>query len=101
MRAKWYNFASFPEEVDVCSPKAQPKGPILKDAGAVLSMVDALKREDYAIGVIAVALGVEAVRAAGRVSLPGTDGNCKLPRAHMTPVWSAVQSFMILRRNDP
>ena len=48
----------------------------------MLSMVDALKREDYAIGVIAVALGVEAVRATGKVSHLGTDSNHIVLRAH-------------------
>ena len=84
MSATLYIFASFTDRVDVCSPKPQPKGATFKDAGAALTMVSALKREDYAIGVIAVALGVEAVRTAGKVSHPGTDSIRKESRAQIT-----------------
>ena len=77
-------------DVDVCSARTQPTGPIIKDAGAVFSIVDALKREDYAIGVIAVALGVEAMRTAGKVSHLGTDSNRKMSRAHMICSWGAI-----------
>jgi hypothetical protein len=35
---------------------------------AVLGMLDTLKREDFAIGVIAIALGVGAARATGKAS---------------------------------
>lgn len=82
-----YTFASFSDKLDVCRSKAQPKGATFKDAGAALSVMDALKREDYAIGVIAVALGVEAVRTARKVDHPGKIGNGKLSCAHTTSGW--------------
>ena len=39
----------------------------------MLSTLDSLKREDYAIGVIALALGVGVAQATGRVSCPCHD----------------------------
>lgn len=50
-----------------CRPVSQAEVTLDRSPKAVLRTLDTLKREDYAIGVIAVALGVEAARTAGKV----------------------------------
>lgn len=56
-----------------CRPDAEAAGAVLRSPKAMLSTLDSLKREDYAIGVIALALGVGVAHATGRVSCPCHD----------------------------
>ena len=101
MSAKCHAFAVSPDDTDVCSARRQPEGSAVKDAGAVLSVMDALKREDYAIGVIAVALGVEAVRTAGKVDHLGKTRYCKLSCAHTTYGWRRLVSGIAKECKSP
>ena len=55
--------------MQVCREEPEVADALVRRPEAVLSTLDSLKREDFAIGVIAVALGVGAAQVAAQVRL--------------------------------